>query len=85
MYPTCIEFKAADGKIAKGVKTFLSEDKEYSHQQIQQFKHWMSEIICEKLYCPLNHWIRYSDGFGASPVQVRMLLQTYCVQQKITR
>ena len=32
MYPTCIEFKAADGRIAKGVKTFLSEDKEYSHQ-----------------------------------------------------
>ena len=35
MYPICIEFKAADGTIAKGAITFLSENKEHSHQQIQ--------------------------------------------------
>ena len=65
MCPICIEFKAADGTIAKGAITFLSEDKEHSHQQIQQFEHRMFEIVCEKLHRPLNHWIRYSDGCGA--------------------
>ena len=61
MYPICIEFKAADGTFTKGAITFLSEDKEHSHQQIQQFEHRMFEIVREKLHCPLNHWIRYSD------------------------
>ena len=65
MYPICIEFKAGDGTIAQGPMTFLSEDKEHSHQQIQQFEHRMFEIVREKLHCPLNHWIRYSDGCGA--------------------
>ena len=65
MYPICIEFKAADGTIAKGDTAFLFEDKEHSYQQIQQFKHRMFEIVCEKLHRPLNHWIRYSDGCGA--------------------
>ena len=65
MYPICIEFKAADGTIAKSAITFLSEDKEHSHQQIQQFEHRLFEIVREKLHRPLNHWIRYSDGCGA--------------------
>ena len=39
MYPICIEFKAADGAIAMGAITFLSEDKEHFHEQIQQFEH----------------------------------------------
>ena len=54
MYPICIEFKAADGTIAKGAIIFLSEDKEHSHQQIQQFEHRMFEVVCEKLHRPLN-------------------------------
>ena len=58
MYPICIEFKAADGTFTKGAITFLSEDKEYSHQQIQQFEQRMFEIVREKLHRPLNHWIR---------------------------
>ena len=33
MYPIGIEFKAADGTIAKSAITFLSEDNEHSHQQ----------------------------------------------------
>ena len=70
MYPICLEFKAADGTIAKGAITFLSEDKEHSHQQIQQFEHRMFEIVRKKLHCPLNHWIRYSGVW--SPVQVRI-------------
>ena len=75
MCPICIEFKAADGTIAKGAITFLPEDKEHSHQQIQQSEQIIFEIVCEKLHRPLNHWIRYSDGCGAqvwSPVQVRI-------------
>ena len=56
MYPICIEFKAGDGTIAKGAITFLSEDKEHSHPQIQQFEHRMFEImleiIREKLHRP---------------------------------
>ena len=56
MYPICIEFKAGDGTIAKGAITFLSEDKEHSHPQIQQFEHMMLEImleiIREKLHRP---------------------------------
>ena len=79
MYPICIEFKAADGTFTKGAITFLSEDKEHSHQQIQQFEHRMFELIREKLHRPVNHWNRYSDGCGAQ------LLQTCYVQQKITR
>ena len=47
MYPFCIEFKAADGTIANGAITFLSEDKEHSHLQIQQFQQRMFEIVCE--------------------------------------
>ena len=39
MYPISIEFKAADGAIAMGAITFLSEDKEHFHEQIQQFEH----------------------------------------------
>ena len=58
MYPICIEFKAADEAIAKGAITFLSEDKEHSHQQLQQFDDRMFEIVREKLHRPLNHWIR---------------------------
>ena len=65
MCPICIEFKAADGTIAKGAITFLPEDKEHSHQQIQQSEQIIFEIVCEKLHRPLNHWIRYSDGCGA--------------------
>ena len=65
IYPICIEFKAANGTIAKGAITFLSDDKEHFHQQIQQFEHRMFEIFREKLYHSLNHWIRYSDGCGA--------------------
>ena len=60
MYPICTEFKAADRTIAKGAIAFLSEDKEHSHQQVQQFEHRMFEIVREKL-----HWIHYSDGCGA--------------------
>ena len=70
MYSICTEFKSTDGTIAKDVITFLSEDKENSHQQIQQFEHRMFEIVREKLHCPLNHWIRYSGVW--SPVQVRI-------------
>ena len=55
MYPICIELKAADGTIAKGAITFMSEGKEHSHQQIQQFEHRMFEIIHEKRHRPLNH------------------------------
>ena len=33
MYPIGTEFKAADGTIAKGAITFLSEDNKHSHQQ----------------------------------------------------
>ena len=65
MYPICIEFKAADGAIAKGAIIFLSEDKEHFHQQIQQFEPRMVEIVRVKLHRPLNHWICYSDGCGA--------------------
>ena len=50
--------KTSDGAIDKGAKTFLSEDKEHSHQQIQQFEQRMFEIVREKLHSPLNHWIR---------------------------
>ena len=50
---------------AKGVITFLSEDKEHSHQQIQEYEHRMFEIVGKKLDRPLNHWIRYSNGCGA--------------------
>ena len=57
--------KTSDGAIDKGAKTFLSEDKEYSHQQIQQFEHRMFEIFCETFQHPLNHWICYTDGCGA--------------------
>ena len=70
MYPICIEFKAPDGTIAKGDTAFLFEDKEHSYQQIQQFKHRMFEIVCEKLHRPLNHWIRYSDGCGAVTIRI---------------
>ena len=45
MYTICIEFKAADGTIVKGTIAFLSEDKEHSHQQIQQLEYRMFEII----------------------------------------
>lgn len=45
MYPICNEFKATDKKISKDVITFLSEDKEHSHQQIQQLEYRMFEII----------------------------------------
>ena len=38
----------------------MSEDKDHSHQQVQQF-----DIVREKLQRPLNNWIRYSDGCGA--------------------
>ena len=48
MYPICTEFRAADGTIAKGAITFLSEDKEHSYQQIQQYEHRMFEIVGEK-------------------------------------
>ena len=64
MYPICLEFKAADGTIAKGAMTFLSEDKEHSHQQIQQLEQSMFEIVHENLQHPLNYWIRYSDECG---------------------
>ena len=70
MYPICIEFKAADGTIAKGSVTFLSEDKEHSHQHVQQFEHRMFEIVREKLHRPLNHWIRYRRCVW-NPVHVR--------------
>ena len=65
MYPICIEFKAADETVGKGAITPLSEDKKHFHRQIQQFKHRMFEIVHEKSQCPLNLWIRYSDGCGA--------------------
>ena len=65
MYPSCIKFKAADGTLAKGAITFLSQDKEHSHQQIHQFGHRMFEIVCDKLHCSSNHWSRYSDGCEA--------------------
>ena len=65
MYPSCIKFKAADGALAKGAITFLSQDKEHFHQQIQQFEHKMFEIVCDKLHCSSNHWSRYSDGCEA--------------------
>ena len=55
MHPICTEFKAADGTIAKGAITFLSEDKGHSHQQIQQVEHRTFEIVREN--CPLNLWI----------------------------
>ena len=64
MYPICLEFKAADGTIAKGAMTFLSEHKEHSHQQIQQLEQSMFEIVHENLQHPLNYWIRYSDECG---------------------
>ena len=38
IYPICIEYKSPDGKICKGAVTFLSEYKEHSHQQVQQFE-----------------------------------------------
>ena len=44
-YPICIEYKSPDGKICKGAVTFLSEDKEHSHQQVQQFEKRMLEIV----------------------------------------
>ena len=64
IYPICNEFKATDKKISKDVITFLSEDKEHSHQQIQHFEYRTFEIICEKLQHPLNHQICYSYGCG---------------------
>ena len=64
MYPICLEFKAADGTIAKGAITFLFEDKEHTHQQIQQLEQSMFEIVRENLQHPLNYWIRYSDECG---------------------
>ena len=38
MYPICVEFKGINGKIAKGAITFISEDKDHSHQQVQKLE-----------------------------------------------
>ena len=64
MYPICIEYRADDGSIAKMAITFLSEDKDHSNQQVQQFEKRMFEIVREKLKRPMTKWIRYSDGCG---------------------
>ena len=65
MYPICIEYKTDDGTIRKGAITFISDDKDHSHQQIQQFEKRMFQIVCDKLRRPINNWIRYTDGCGA--------------------
>ena len=65
MYPICLEYKTPEGTISKGAVTFISDDKDHSHQQVQQFDKRMFQIVCEHLKCPITNWIRYSDGCGA--------------------
>ena len=65
MYPICIEYKTDDRTIRKGDITFISDDKDHSNQQIQQFEKRMFQIVCNKLRRPIKNWIRYSDGCGA--------------------
>ena len=65
IYPICIEYKSPDGKICEGAVTFIWEDKEHSHQQVQQFEKRMFEIVKEKVNRKIKKWIRYSDGCGA--------------------
>ena len=65
MYLGCVEYKDSDGNIKKGAITFLSEDKEHSHQQVAAFEKRMFEIIREKISHPIRNWIRFSDGCGA--------------------
>ena len=62
MYPICIEYKS-DGELKKGAITFLTDDKEHSHQQIQQFEARMFEIVRSKLTNQkIVNWHRFSDG-----------------------
>ena len=61
MYPICIEY-LNDGVLTKGAITFISDDKDHCHQQVQKFEERMMEILREKLNRPLTNWVRYSDG-----------------------
>ena len=65
IYPICVEFKNEDNEICKGAITFISDDKDHSHQQVQQFEKRMFELVRDKLKRPVNNWIRYSDGCSA--------------------
>ena len=65
MYPICVEYLTPEETIAKMTITFISDDKDHSHQQVQQFEQRMFKILSEKLNCPITNWIRYNDGCGA--------------------
>ena len=74
--------KTSDGAIDKGAKTFLSEDKEHSHQQIQQFEHRMFEIFRENFQHPLNHRICYTDGCGAQCKSEYVIADMLCSSER---
>ena len=65
IYPICVEYRNSDGTISKMAITFISDDKDHSHQQVQQFERRMFQIVRERLGRPINNWIRFSDGCGA--------------------
>ena len=62
VYPICVEYLNSEGGIGKAAITFISKDKDHSHQQVQQFEKRMFNILQEKLNRPIKNWIRYSDG-----------------------
>ena len=65
MYPICLEYKNVDGELTKGVITFLFEDKDHSHQQVQKFEERMFMAVCEEWNREVTNWVRYSDGCSA--------------------
>ena len=48
MYPICIEYLDDNGVLIKGAITFISDDKDHCHQQVQKFEERMMEILQEK-------------------------------------
>ena len=61
VYPICIEY-ISDGNVKKGAITFITEDKNHDHQQIQQFEKRMFQIIRSKSSNDIKRWHLFSDG-----------------------
>ena len=77
MYPICLEYNDETGKLCKGAVTFISDDKDHSHQQVQKFEERMFEIVRQKLQRPINSWSRFSNGCGPSNAVTTKYFERY--------
>ena len=57
VYPICIEYKIIDDDSAhKGAISFISDDKDYDHQQVKAFARRTFEILRKEIGLEISHW-----------------------------